>query len=304
MKSEIKTTLYKVVFLLYSYMVELVWICYIKLNKEKIMYGYVLKDNPCEKYRIHISENVIIFTVRDTLVDDILQKVTRKEVLDNFLAIDRTREGKAVYFSVKLPFITFPNYAHKGIDWKSLGECAEKISVLLFLFNMYFNGKKSNEIFHLSNSPQLMLIATSYSKTRDMHACPMELGFCEAIATLLKETYKVETSIDTAVHEAMMTYLKLSTKTKREFEKETKNKSVFYSGMFGVVSKVRDSGVPQFSVPGNCACLGENPDTFRYSRGMHSHNLDSTLQQMTMLVAVVTFWNEVLKPLQQEILSV
>jgi hypothetical protein len=128
----------------------------------------------------------------------------------------------------------------------------------------------------------------------------MELGFCEVIATLLKETYKVETSIDTAVHEAMLTYLKLSTKTKREFEKETKNKSIFYSGMFGVVAKVRDSGVPHFSVPGNCACLGENPDTFSYSRGIDSHNLDSTLQQMTMLVAVVTFWNKVLRPLYKD----
>jgi hypothetical protein len=66
---------------------------------------------------------------------------------------------------------------------------------------------------------------------------------------------------------------------------------------------VRDSGVPQFSVPGNCACLGENPDTFSYSRGMYSHNLDSTLQQMTMLTAVVTFWNDVLKPLQEEIIT-
>jgi hypothetical protein len=264
------------------------------------MLGYVLKDNPCEIYRIHISEDVIIFTVRDTLVDDILVKVTRKEVIDTFLAINGTREGKAFYFSVKLPFITFPNYAHKGIDWKSLGECAEKISTLLFLFNMYFGAKKSNEIFHISKSPQLMLIGTSYSKTRDMHASPMELGFCEVIATLLKETYKVETSIDTAVHEAMLTYLKLSTKTKREFEKETKNKSIFYSGMFGVVAKVRDSGVPHFSVPGNCACLGENPDTFSYSRGIDSHNLDSTLQQMTMLVAVVTFWNKVLRPLYKD----
>jgi hypothetical protein len=267
------------------------------------MFGYVLKDNPCEIYRIHISENVIIFTVRDNLVDDIVEKVNRKEVIDTFLAIDRAREGKVVYFSVKLPIITFPNYAHKGIDWKSLGECAEKISTLLFLFNMYFDGKNSNEIFYLSNSPQLMIVSTGYSKTRDMHACPMELGFSEEIAQKLVKKYCKHTSIGTAVHEAMTTYLKLSTKTKREFEKEIKNKSMFHSGMFGVVAMVRDSGVPQFSVPGNCACLGENPDTFSYSRGMYSHNLDSTLQQMTMLTAVVTFWNDVLKPLQEEIIT-
>lgn len=264
------------------------------------MRGYVLKDNPCEIYRIHISDDVIIFTVRDTLVDDILVKVTRKEVLDTFLAIDRTREGRAVYFSVKLPFITFPNYAHKGIDWKSLRECAEKISILLFLFNMYFDGKKSNEIFHMSKSPQLIVIATSYYKTEDMHACPMELGFCEAIAVLLKETYKVETSIDASVHEAMLVYLKLTSKTKREFEKEKKYFKNSYRGMLGVIARVRDSGVPHFSVPGNCACLGENPDTFSYSRGVYSHNLDSTLQQMTMLVAVVTFWNKVLRPLYKD----
>lgn len=267
------------------------------------MLGYVLRNNPHEIYQMDISENVIIFTVKEILFDDIVTKVTRKEIIDEFLAIDRVKEGDVIRFAIKLPYIRFPNYGHKGIDWKNLGECAEKISLLLNLFNMYFVDKYHDKCFCLSDSPQLMLLATSYSKTRDMHACPMELGFSEEIAQKLAKKYQKEMSIGDAICEAMLTYLNLSSKTKREFEKETKNQSMFYSGMFGVIAKVRDSGVPQFSVPGNCACLGENPDTFRYSRGMHSHNLDSTLQQMTMVVVVVTFWNKCLKPLYQESLS-
>lgn len=264
------------------------------------MFGYVLRNNPCEIYRMHISENVIIFTVRDTVVDDIVKKVTRKEMIDEFQAIDRMREGKAFYFSINLPFITFPNHAHKSLNWKALGKCAEKISLLFYLFNMYFDDSSKNEDFYLSDNLQLLTVATGYSKTRDMHACPMQLCFSEEIAQKLAKKYRRETSIDVAVREASLVYLSLSSKTKRDFEKGKKDFGSGYSGMFDVVAKVRDSGVPQFSVPGNCACLGENPDTFRYSYGMYSHNLDSTLQQMTMLVAVVTFWNEVLRPLHKE----
>lgn len=264
------------------------------------MFGYVLRNNPSEIYRINIFENVITFTVRDTLVEDILKKVTRKEMLDGFAAIESVKEEGVVYFSIKLPFITFPNYAHKGIDWKTLGVCAEKISLLLYLFNMYLDDRIHEELFCLSNNPQLMIIATGYSKTREIHACPMELGFSEDIAQRLAKKYQKGASIDEAVHTATLVYLKLSSITKRDFEKDKKRFESMDGGMFDVVVKVRDSGVPQFSVPGSCACLGENPDTFKYSRYMHSHNLDSTLQQMTMLVAVIIFWDKVLRPLSKK----
>lgn len=264
------------------------------------MLGYLLRSDPREIYRVNISENVIVFTVRRELVDDILVKVTRKELIDSLLAIARTEEGNIVDFSVTLPFITFPNYAHKGVDWEALGKCANEVRILFWLFNLYLSDDWFESSFKLSDMPQLMAIATQYSKDRDMHACPMEVGFSEKIAQLLKEKFEKQTTVDVAINEGGSVYLKLTEKTKRSFAKEKKYLKRHYGGMSRVVAYVRDSGVPQFSVPGNCACLGANPDSFQDERDMYSHNLDSTLQQMTMLVAVVTFWNEILKPLYRE----
>jgi hypothetical protein len=246
-------------------------------------------------------------TIRDTLAVDIVKKVTRKEIRDKFLLIDRVAVENVVHFLIALPFIGFPNYAHKGTDWKVLGECAEKLSLLFKLLSMYLYKDNYDESFCLSNEPQLMLIETGYSRERDMHACPMEIAFSENIAKLLAKKYCTGGIVDIPftdiAREAYIVYLKLSSKTKKGFEKDL-SKSNHFGGMFDVSVKIRSCGVPSFSVPGNCACLGENPDTFTYSRDMHSHNLDSTLQQMTMIVVVVAFWNKVLKPLYQESLSV
>lgn len=261
------------------------------------MLGYVLRNNPQEIYRIHVTDNAIVFTVKKEVFQDIIENVTREEVIECFLGITRKEEGEFMYFYIYLPFITFPNYAHKGIDWEILGKSANEAQTLLFLLNTYFFSKEKNDSLYLSDNPQLMIIATIYSKTRDMHACPLELGFSEDIAKTMKRVYEKETHFEMIERESLLTYLKLSSKTKRSFEKEKERLVGSPGGMFGVIAMMRSCGIPQFSVPGNCACLGENPDTFSYSRDMFSHNLDSTLQQMTMLVAVVAFWNEVLKPL-------
>ena len=261
------------------------------------MYGHLLRNNPSEIYRMDYSEGVISITIKKSLHNALLEKVTREEFLSQLSFIERKEVNETVSFLIRFPFITFPNYAHKGIDWKVLGECSESISLLLWLLHLYFGNNDIEESFFLSDEPQLVLIGTGYSKERDMHACPMEVGFSETISQLLAKKYQTETHSKESAREAFLVYLKLSSRTKRAFDKEEKELGRYSAGMFGVTAYVRDSGVPQFSVPGNCACLGENPDTFRYSRDMHSHNLDTTLQQMTMLVAVVTFWNKTLKPL-------
>lgn len=268
------------------------------------MLGYLLRNNPLENpreiYRVELVENVIRFTVKSALVDDILEKVTRKDLLDDFLAITRIKECDLTHFSVTLPFITFPNYAHKGVDWEVLGKCADEVRILFWLFNLYLSDDWFESSFKLSDTPQLMAVATQYSKERDMHACPMEVGFSEKIVQLLKEKFQNQTAVDTAITEGGGVYLKLTEKSKRSFLKEEEYLKRHYGGMSRVVAYVRDCGVPQFTVPGNCACLGANPDSFQDDRDMYSHNLDSTLQQMTMLVTVVTFWNTCLKPLYQE----
>ncbi len=264
------------------------------------MLGFLLCNDPREVYRVHLSGNKLVFTVRDTLVDDIFETVTRKEAIDEFKKIPYTREGKVFYFSVSLPFITFPNYAHKGIDWEVLGVCAQQVALLLWFFNLYLGPYVYDPKYCLSEEPQLVVLATGYSKERDMHACPMEIGFSEMIARLLKEKFQKQTTVHVAIAEGADVYLKLTEKTKKSFEKEKKYFKRYCGGMATVVAYVRDCGVPQFSVPGDCACLGENPDSFKHVREMFSHNLDSTLQQMTMIVTVTAFWNSFLKPLYQE----
>lgn len=263
------------------------------------MFGYLLEKNPPEIYRMDVVENAITLTIKSNLYKYILEYIKRKELINDLLAIKRIEEGDHVIFLIDLPYISLPNLSHKKLDWDALGLCVEKMSILLYIVNFYFYEPLSEE-FCLSKQPQLMIISSGYSKKREMHGCPLELGFCEHIAICLAKKYTKEIDCISSIERAADSYLRLSSVSKSEFEKERKNFVSVSGGMFGITVKVRDCGVPQFSVPGNCACLGENPETFRYSRDMFSHNLDSTLQQVTMIVAIITFWNDVLRPLYEE----
>ncbi len=273
-----------------------------------MLLGYMLSGGPFEMYRIEVKGSSLCFAITKSLFKHFCNSVTEKSFLDNFLALRREERDRLVTFFIDLPCITYPNYVHKSLDYAALSLCAKKISSLLGLFNWIFPKKsdfKDKSIeecleFFISKDPQLVCIETSYSQGKDYHACPVEVGYNNSICELLSKTYKEDTDFLKCEEVAFMMYQSLSTNRKRDFEKAKKEFDSYHGGFTDFKVRVRQSGTPHFIVPGNCACLGENPDNFKHNRGMFSHNLDTPLQQITLLTAIVSFWNDVLRPLYAE----
>lgn len=261
------------------------------------MIGYLLRENPQEIYRIEITEDSFLFSFKEALYTFLLEEVTRLEFRKTDFETIEVTEGIAT-LRVTLPFIPLPNYSHKKIEWEKLSECAEQIHLLLWLLNMTLSEKSVPEFF-LSENPQLMLIETSYSKNHDFHGHAINVGFSPNICEMLAKKYVEGERIRKCEETSFRFYFGLSSKTKKEYE-DAKKMHLKYGGNFNsIVASIRPGGTPHFIVPGNCACLGANPDEFVYDNEISSHNLDTSLQQMAMLSSLVSFWNEVLKPLHK-----
>jgi len=72
-------------------------------------------------------------------------------------------------------------------------------------------------------------------------------------------------------------------------------------GFFGIRTEamfmqahIRQKGILQLSAGGNCNCLGENPDNRNLPNGytMFSHNTDTPLHQVTLLIGLAQIWME------------
>ena len=228
--------------------------------------------------------------------------IKREELKDFFLAIPMKEIDDRIVFLVELPFIHFPNYKHKKTDWGKLHICAKQLQLLFDLFNMFPKDDERPllQTFSLSSNSQLMLIATGYTEEGGYHASPVEVGFSKSAHELLVREYPQGVTLDGCVEAIHEDYFGLSTTTKRELEREKRKLLRWRGGFTGITSMIRHGGIPHFVVPGNCACLGANPEEFNRRKEMYSHNLDSPLQQMAMLASLVTFWNGVLRPLSEK----
>ena len=250
-----------------------------------------------EIYSIEVVENGFDLTMRESLFHYFVGLVTKEEPRKTFLGIPKTIVDGLCVLHITLPFIDFSIQKKGVIDWNGLGICAEQVSLLLELLNFCVPEGEQVLDFCLSNDVQLVAIDAYHRKDGGYHANGMRVRFSERARSLLQKEYGEGVDLPSCKVCAGEVYGKLSSETKKEFNRMRSDCANRYGGAFGVRAMVRKKGVPDFAVPGNCACLGANPDNFQYSGEIDSHNLDTSLQQMAMLAAVVTFWNDVLRPL-------
>lgn len=258
---------------------------------------------PQEMYRITLSHEGFLFTVSTNLyayLVDMVRTFKRGEMDVFFDSIPLSLEhstGKEVTFLISLPLITYPNRTHQKLNWRELKKASRTISFLLERCTFVgdsFDGKE----FCLSNSEQLLSVLTGYSERNGGHSLvSLELALSETAYQVLVNNYTRDTSMSSVVQKMAETYYTLSSPRKKERDKWVAYEMRYQAGSSGCAAFIRNGGVPHFTVPGQCACLGQNPDEFKYSHELFPHNLDSVLQQITMLAGVVTFWNDILKPL-------
>lgn len=267
------------------------------------MLGYRLEERPKEVYQIEITESGFIFKFRESLYQFLLKAPIWNELLQVLMSIPHSAHDSVARLEINLPFISFPNLSHKRIDWVKLGKCAEQVQHLLWFLNLPKDNFESSDIY-LSDDDQLMAIETYYRKDTQFHASAMSVGFSKSICEKLSIKYpRTENSgMETFPNcEAKVAdfHSRLSSTTQKQTHQTKKLIQKYGSGFTGIRVAIRAGCTPDFLVPGNCACLGTNPDDFMRDRDMDSHNLDNPLQQMAMLCGVVSFWNDVLKPLHK-----
>jgi hypothetical protein len=258
------------------------------------MIGVFLKENPRELYSIEVVDGGFVVKFKEVLFTRICTQITRREFIVLLDIMPKSIENGVVSVKIILPFILFPNYAHLRINWDHLANCADQLQVLFWVLHQQLTEDDLPEECFLSQKLQLMVIETS---SLEGHGCGMNVGLNQEVCERLKRKYPDGLKADTCEEIAFRFYFGMSSRTKREYEKSKKYYSKYGSDFTGIKAVVRPEGVPHFIVPGNCACLGANPDEFRYDHEMYSHNLDTTLQQMAMLASVVSFWNSVVKPI-------
>lgn len=128
---------------------------------------------------------------------------------------------------------------------------------------------------------QLFSMNTFYSQTATYHGAGMEVSISPESAKFLIE--HSEQSIP-GVYEAMKTH---------HLTKYPKDRRTNFGGFFGGLSGViREKGTLSFATCGNCACLGHMPIEIQEGQGLYidSHNLDTSWQQLSMVIGVATTW--------------
>jgi hypothetical protein len=262
------------------------------------MLGYLLRNNPQEIYAVDTVKDGFVLYLKSSLYAQVIEHAEKMKFREPLSDLETTSTEGVTTIHIPLPFIKLPNYFHKKIDWDTLHRCAEKIQVLFWLLNAYF--EETPPDFCLSSKPQLMAIETSFQQGADFHGCGINIGLSSDICTLLALNYENGAIIAECEEIAFNVYLQLSTKTKNGRDSQRKRYRSYGPSFNSINISVRNGGTPHFIVPGNCACLGANPDEFKHDHEMYSHNLDTALQQMTMLTSLISFWNNILKPLSKK----
>lgn len=262
------------------------------------MLGYLLEKQPGEVYRLDLVHTGFVMTVETNTFDAVLSAVTRKQILEELQTIRMVRGTESAQFFVDLPFISIPNSTRKNLNWEKLSQASKEISLLLQIFNPMY--EKTTDTLSSSSRQHILVQTAHLANESGYHAHPLSAGFSKEAVELLAKRYPKGEVFSEHVTSVFELYARLAIKNKKERDEEISRQTIRAGGMFSVMIRVREGGVPHFSVPGNCACLGANPDEFKYDRDIDSHNLDNALQQMTMLMAVTTFWNKVLRPLTEQ----
>lgn len=259
-------------------------------------------QNGGEVYRMEIVEKGFLFKISEALYQHFLSKVTNKRYLELLSETPKTTIGGVAILHINLPFVDFSKGTEGGIDWEGLATNAQQLEILFSLVACLFpDDAESTDSYCLSKDVQLMTMSTSYRADNHFHSCGMSVEFSDRAYGLLRNQYTKDTIIPRCEEKIVDFYFGLSADSQAELDEQKQEYlGAGGGGPFGVRGMVREQGVPAFTVPGNCACLGANPDDFKYSKDLHSHNLDTPLQQMSMLAGLVTFWNEVLIPLHEE----
>ncbi len=256
------------------------------------MFGYLLRNEPAEIYRLNLSGEGFEVKCSRTLLEDIFNNTRNEEMLTLLKGIDFREDGQDCRIaSITLPYINFPNLSHKKADWEAMTYATRQLGTLLEQMNCRLEDCSR---FSMSNQPQLIAFDCWCSEG----AAPIAVGFSPLARKLLVRHWKEGGPLLNVQQKMTTCHERLSATRKRDAFRVIKDSKRPFPKLFGnATAGIRkEEGTPSFTVPGNCACLGANPDRFKLDGDIDSHNMDTPLQLLTMMTGVVSFWNDELVP--------
>ncbi len=263
--------------------------------------GSLLDTRPRRMWGAEITDTGFNFVIKEALYNYFLESDKFKE--NQFDLSQMTKEiiGEVVVFNITLPLINYPNLRRDKLNHKALNRCVKQISFLLNLLNQEFEDSFDN-CFYFNNELQLVTIETGCAVDSYLGYFHIGASFSREARTLLKEKTISNSDFPDLEEITYKRYLRLSENRKREYERAITHLRNAGGDVYSIHVGISD-GVPYFKVPGSCACLGAPSDQFILDGNLHDHNMDHSLQIITMLTALICFWNNVLNPLYFESLN-
>ncbi len=134
---------------------------------------------------------------------------------------------------------------------------------------------------HKGEQIQLFSMETYFREDAPFHGAAMDISISpEAAEFLVAHSHQEIPGVQKAMRQHNNA---LYPRDKR------KSKSYFGTDLTGVI---REKGTLRFITSGNCACLGQMPEMPEKDEGLYldSHNLDTSWQQLSMIVGVAETW--------------
>ncbi len=267
------------------------------------MHPYIIRNEINQIYLLNLNFSDIEITITKFLYKQILQGLkigseTPAKAL--FMSIPYKKQTDFVVLSFPLPFITYPNYSHKKLNWKALNVTAERLGIFFELLYLYINFEADTvkKAYMNQEHPQLLSINVGFHQADGKQYPYIGTHFSPKARALLQEIPK-STDFSEVLKTTYEQHLSLIESNKREFRQHKKmfqksdgNNTSLSIGFTG--------SVPIFTVPGSCACLGSDPDNFSETGTLIQHNIFSSLELITMILLLINFDHEILEPLYKK----
>lgn len=252
------------------------------------MLGYLVSTAKHRVYNADYKDGVFYFTIRAELLDYISSLEIRPEILESFSKIRRTKNDNCVTFVIgedSKKSTKSTSYSSSSQKRGTTNSWAAEINLLLTVLN--FVSIKSNkeemslDLFFQDKKP-LLVIETAV-EAGSLRAYPLVIGISTEGREIIKQKYPQGATLGHVNRVMLETWKSYSYVPWRDRD--------MYRSFYQ--STVRECGTPSFVVPGNCACLGNNPDEYWESGELTPHNMDVAPQQLTMLAMILAFSKEV-----------
>lgn len=251
------------------------------------------KKRQPELYRVELHKNGIGFKIKKNLHRHLAMYAVAPIIKERFHSIPCTTSKDIVCME-----ITFPDKQSTTLDIKQkrrrneeFKNCVSDITLLFDLLNYSFETRDVSGKY-LSKQPQLVFLEC-YQSTNGLGSNSVEVGLNSKARKLLAHEYQKECRISGPEWSASQYWSDFSYKKDHEPSSGTSTTNE-------IKIVIQGGGIPDITIPGDCACLGRHPKDFNRDGVLHSSNVNSPVQMLTMIISVISFWNEVLTPLYQK----